>query len=502
VRAVVFGLLLTVALVIPAAVFGGGGVTVKLSPRGGSAVHGVAVFRGVGGGTNVALRVSGLRAGSRATAFLRSGTCARRGVRFALLPVLRANGRGHASATGSALSRRRGKLPFTRVTARAYVLTVQRGAKVLACGRSPKPAVKAKPGGGGSDAVCSPSPCVNPGAWGRLYHVTVPDSDGADAVRVDRTFSTFEPGNLTGTAPLLVDLSGTTSAFFQVATSYRMRAILLPNSYHGGQYAVPTTSAAVRPNPNAYGPADCGSGRASQCDDIPWLKAAINAVLCKGAPPCLNVDPKKVYVLGGSKGGNFTEGAICDSRTSSYFHAAAVVSAMMVSRSYKNDQLVPPNCPALLGTSNGYGGAAGLAPNTNISVAWLFGTNDNSVCVPGAGARNYDCLETGYTDVKGRWWFGVDQLAGDANPPAPGTSRGSLRGIGHALQCDSRPTTDVTSGVMRTRTYTGRANRRRAIETVKVGCGTTFCHSFPQMDTVSGVNAEDTVVRFFVDYGG
>jgi len=55
---------------------------------------------------------------------------------------------------------------------------------------------------------------------------------------------------------------------------------------------------------------------------------------------------------------------------------------------------------------------------------------------------------------------------------------------------------------MRTRTYTGCANRRRAIETVKVGCGTTFCHSFPQMDTVSGVNAEDTVVRFFVDYGG
>jgi len=497
-----FGLLLAVALVIPAAGLGGGGVTVKISARGGSTVHGVAVFRAAGGGTNVILRVSGLPARARAAAFLRSGTCARRGVRFAVLPALRANSRGHARATGSTLSRKGGKLPFTTVTAHAYVLTVQRGAKALACGKFPRPAVRGKPGGGGSDAVCSPSPCTNPGAWGGLYHVTVPDSDGADAVQVNRTFSTFQPGNLTGAAPLLVDLSGTTSAFFRVATSYRMRAILLPNNYHGGQYAVPTNQAAVEPDPRAYGRVDCGSSGTSQCDDIPWLKAALKAVICKGAPPCLNVDPNKVYVLGGSKGGNFTEGAICDSRTSSYFHAAAVVSAMMVSRSYKNDQLVPPNCPALLGTSNGYGGAAGLAPNTNLSVAWVFGTNDNSVCASGTGARNYDCLETGYTDVKGRWWFGVDQLAGDGSPSAPGTSSGSLRGVGHALRCDSRPTTDVTSGVIRTRTYTGCANGRRAIETVKVSCGTTFCHSFPQMDTIGGVNVEDAVVRFFVGYGG
>jgi len=175
---------------------------------------------------------------------------------------------------------------------------------------------------------------------------------------------------------------------------------------------------------------------------------------------------------------------------------------MMVSRSYNNDQLVPPNCPALLGTSNGYGGPAGLSPNTNLSVAWLFGTNDNSVCASGTGARNFDCLETGYTDVKGRWWFGVDQLAGDANPPAPGKPPGSLRGVGHALGCDSRPTTGVTSGAMQTQTYAGCRNRRRAIETVKVRCGTTFCHSFPQMDKLGGVNAEDAVVRFFVDYGG
>src|SRR5262249_26691018 len=154
-------------------------------------------------------------------------------------------------------------------------------------------------------------------------------------------------------------------------------------------------------------------------------------------------------------GGNFTEGAICDARTSSFFHAAAVVSAMMVSRSYNHSQLVPPNCPAFLRTSNGYGGPAGLAPNTNISVAWLLCPKDNSLCVSGTGARNFDCLETGFTDVKNRWWFGVNQLAGDAHPPLPGKPTGSVEGIGHALGCHSTPSSDVKAGRLRTRIYTG-----------------------------------------------
>jgi poly(3-hydroxybutyrate) depolymerase len=374
-----------------------------------------------------------------------------------------------------------------------------------ACGANAKlstGAVTATSGRGASTAVCSPSPCTNPGAWGSLYHVTVPDSDGPDALQVDRTFTTFEPGHLTGAAPLLVDLSGTTSALFQVATAYRMRAILLPNSYHGGQYAVPTTQAAVAPNPEAYGPADCGSHGTSQCDDIPWLKAVLQAVICSGAPPCLNIDPNKVYVLGGSKGGNFVEGAICDSRTSSYFHAAAVASAMMVSPVPSGTQLVRPYCPALLGTSNGYGGPPGLPPNRNISVAWLFGTNDNAVCGPGTGARTFDCLETGYRDVKGRWWFGIDQLAGDAHPPAPGKPGGSLQGIGHALRCHKAPTSDVKSGPGRTRTYTGCKNRLRAVQTIRVRCGLVFCHSFPGLDMVGGFNAENAAVKFFVRFGG
>ncbi len=372
-------------------------------------------------------------------------------------------------------------------------------------GANAKPAASAvtvTSGRGASTAVCSPSPCTNPGAWGSLYHVKVPDSDGPDALQVDRTFATFEPGNLTGTAPLLVDLSGTTNALFQVATAYRMRAILLPNNYHGGQYAVPTTQAVVEPNPQAYGPTDCGSSGTSQCDDIPWLKAALQAVICNGPAPCMNIDPNKVYVLGGSKGGNFAEGAICDSRTSSYFHAAAIASAMMVSPSTNGSQLMRPNCPALLGTSNGYGGPAGLPPNRNISVAWLYGTNDNAVCAFGTGARNFDCLDTGYRDIKGRWWFGINQLAGDAHPPAPGKPAGSLQGIGHALRCHGVPKSDVKAGPVRTRTYTGCKDHLRAVQTIRVRCGLIFCHSFPGMDMVGGFNAENAAVKFFVRYGG
>jgi poly(3-hydroxybutyrate) depolymerase len=357
-------------------------------------------------------------------------------------------------------------------------------------------------GPGGSTAVCSPSPCTNPGGWGGLYHVTVPDSAGPNALQVDRTFTTFQPGHLTGMAPLIVDLAGTTGNLFAAATTYRMRAILLPNSYHGGQYAVPTTEAAVQPDPRAYGAVDCGSNGTSQCDDMPWLKAALDAVICSGAPPCMNIDPQKVYVLGGSKGGNFTEGAICDSRTSSYFHAAAVASAMMVSRNYGGSQQAKPNCPALLGTSNGYGGPPGLPPNRNISVAWLFGTKDNAVCAFAAGARNFDCLETGYKDVKGRWWFGVNQLAGDAHPPTPGKPAGSLQGIGHALGCHSTPTSTQTAGPMRTRTYAACKNRHRAVQTVRVRCGTTFCHSFPGMDSVGSVSVENAALKFFVRWGG
>lgn len=352
---------------------------------------------------------------------------------------------------------------------------------------------------GASTATCSPAPCTNPGSWGASYNVSVPDSDGADALTVTRSFSVFKPGNLTGPAPLVVDLGGTQTNFFQLAADNKFVAILLPNNYHGGQYAVPTIQSAAKPSPNAYGSVDCGSTGASQCDDIPWLKGAISAVECSGSPPCLNVDTSRVYALGGSKGGAFTTAAVCDSRTSGYFSAAMVVSNNLISADYSGSQSIPGNCPAILGSSNGFGGAAGLTPNKNLSIGWIYGTNDTTAC---AAAPASSCLDTGYTDAKQRWQFGDNQLAGDISPPPPGTSAGSQVGLGHALGCGSSPTTDTiygTTGKLRKRIYTGCAKTGRATESIKVTGGG---HSFSGLDGVDGFNAETEAWNFFAAYGG
>ena len=352
---------------------------------------------------------------------------------------------------------------------------------------------------GASLATCSPSPCTNSGSWGTSYNVSVPDSAGAGALTVTRSFSIFKPGNLTGSAPLVVDLGGTQSNFFQLAADNRFVAILLPNNYHGGQYAVPTIQSAAQPDPNAYGSQDCGSSGTSQCDDIPWLKAAIDSVMCSGAPPCLNVDTSRVYVLGGSKGGAFTEGAVCDTRTYNYFTAAMVVSNNLISSNYSGSQSAAGNCPAILGTSDGFGGAAGLTPNKNLSIGWIYGTNDTTAC---AAAPASTCLDTGYLDAKNRWQFSDNQLAGDSSPPSPGTAGGSLVGFGHALGCQSTPSTDTTYGTtskLRKRIYTGCAVAGRATQTIRVASGG---HSFPGLDGVDGFDGETEAWNFFAAYGG
>src|SRR5262249_32105415 len=151
----------------------------------------------------------------------------------------------------------------------------------------------------------------------------------------------------------------------------------------------------------------------NQCDDIPWLKAALDAVMCNGPPPCQEIDPNKVYVVGGSKGGLFTEDAICDTRTTGYFHAAVVVSNTLYSASTSGSQSEPPNCPAILGTSNGIGGSPSSMRNQNLSVGWIYGTHDTSVC---GAAPGFDCLDTGYLDSKNRWQFSASQDAGDSSP--------------------------------------------------------------------------------------
>jgi len=379
-------------------------------------------------------------------------------------------------------------------------------------------AVQTTPGHGGSTATCNPSPCTDPGYRG--YTLMVPDSNGADAINVARTISVDRPTNLTGASPLLVVVGGGT--WGALAASQRFTVLLLPNNYHcigtppcngAGQYALPVVQSSggvvldpanYQSYPNAYGPRDCGASGHNQCDDVIWLKAALDAVMCTGPAPCADIDPTKVYVVGGSKGGMFTQAAICDTRTAPYFHAAMVAANTLVSADTSTsggNQSAPANCPALLGTTNGIGGAAGLATNTDLSVGWMYGTQDTSAC---AAAPGSDCLDTGYADAKNRWQFSASQDAGDSNPPTSrgGTATGSLSGIGHALGCAGTPAMDSTygtTGLLRKRIYTGCVNGGRATETIRVQTGG---HSFPGMDGVDGFDGEMETWQFFIEYGG
>ena len=430
-------------------------------------------------------------------------------------------------------------MTLAKVTGGGYIVTVEVGPRIVACGAvpshetpaptpapapgpttvpspTPPPASPPPPppppppplpppgnGAGGSEALCQPDPCSDPGP--RSFNVTVPDSDGSDAKMVTYPVEYDRPTNLVGAAPLLVVTGGGT--WRPIAVANKFAFIFFPNSApHGTQYALPTVQTDL-----SYGAVNCGTSGTSPCDDIPYLLAGLQAVDCAGfSGHCLNIDPNKVYVAGGSKGGLFAEDAICDNRTTSHFHAAMVVSNNLIAPvtdfpvTGHPNQSVSGNCPAVLGTSNhGYGGSAGLAPNTNLAIGLMYGTNDTSACA--AASPNYDCLETGFEDSKGRWQFSNQQLGGDSNPPSPATAAGSRVGFGARLGCSGNPSSDTTSGnngKVETREYTGCANLNRAIETVKVNCGSTACHSFPGLDAIDGFNGEQATWDFFVKYGG
>ncbi len=347
--------------------------------------------------------------------------------------------------------------------------------------------------GGGSTAVCSPSPCT----LGAFVSHTVSVDDGGGKT-VSRTYQVERPNNLVGVAPLLVMFTPFNAAgqhWDTQSVAGKFVVAYIPGVHpSGGQYAFP-----VLQSDFTYGIQTCGNSGTAFCDDVPEIKAVLDAVDCQGASPCANIDPNKVYAAGASKGGLAAEAAICDTRTSAYFHGAAVLSNYLYSASTANDQTVPPECPAILGSSNGWNSEpVGLAANTNLSVYWAYGDNDGTLCAGFSG----DCVETGHTDGKNRWTYSASQLAGASSPPSPGSSAGSLVVIGHRIGCNGVPVSDVTYGatnLLRKRIYTGCTNARRATETVKVHTGG---HAELGMDGKDGFDVEADAWAFLVAYGG
>ena len=98
--------------------------------------------------------------------------------------------------------------------------------------------------------------------------------------------------------------------------------------------------------------------------------------------------------------------------------------------------------------------------------------------------------------------FSISQLAGDTNPPFPGTVTGTHAGFGYeALGCSGTPSTDIvygTGNLLRKRVYTGCTNSSRATETLRVSTGG---HAVVGMQGVGGVDIPAEAWSFFTTYG-
>ncbi len=129
-------------------------VPLNLDAVGGSGVSGTAVLTRAGEGTNVTLEIQGLPAGAEARAIMSGGTCAQPGASSAVLPNLKADSNGKATANGSILFHGTDPVALETVADGQHVISIQTD-KVVACGAIPHLAAVSGPsqlpatGGGG-----------------------------------------------------------------------------------------------------------------------------------------------------------------------------------------------------------------------------------------------------------------------------------------------------------------------------------------------------------------
>jgi poly(3-hydroxybutyrate) depolymerase len=330
-------------------------------------------------------------------------------------------------------------------------------------------------GTGGSEATCSdPSPCTVGSEVARSVDV----DDGAGRT-VKRPYYVYRPNGLTGRAPLVVLFLSPTidhAGWRALSASERFVVVYLRGP-HEGHWATPTL--------HTGGRATCGPKGTDICDDIPYVTGVLAQVVCSGRPPCEDIDPRKVFAAGASAGGMMTLDTICDERTSTLLRGASVVSYTLGSKSAS----VLPYCPMLLGTSDGHGGATGLAPNIDLSINFEYGTND-FICDSTLEPR--DCLNTGaVSTTSGNWFFSVPALAGDSHAEA--------RLLGKSLGCPERPTTHTggETGKVITSVYEPCSAVHRGIESIEVVGGG---HAYLGLQGRDGFDASGEAWRFLASH--
>ena len=198
-------------------------------------------------------------------------------------------------------------------------------------------------------------------------------------------------------------------------------------------------------DPDAASRADlCGTSGRSPCDDVPYMKAALDATICSGASPCQDVDPDKVFVTGESKDAGMATNLICDTRTSTYFRGASIVSESYPLRSPAGTGRSGrrPHRTARPSAARPTGSASARRRSTRTSrSSGSTATADSLGCNIGLPATCYDT--GGVTDATDgtHWVWSIPQLAGD-DTPATGqgaTSASTDVAPGHALGARQHP---------------------------------------------------------------
>jgi hypothetical protein len=365
-------------------------------------------------------------------------------------------------------------------------------------------------GGGGAfvSGVCSPSPCTQSGATS--YSISTTDSSGApygnssSPKTVNISFLISRPGNLStaSQAPAVIvscDTSGSNAPWYPAAAADKFVLIIMSSAIPGGPGQCNFQPPVVKWKNNlAY---TCGTSGTQECDNIPGLVSILNAVECSGSPPCQNVNSHEVFYSGDSEAGQFGEGAVCDTRTSSRIAGIQVVSNTLVSPGqitpssvYTQANAKPPNCPALLGVGSlCHADCVSVAPNTDVNIQYLWGTTDSIFGGPSTSCSISDahnCLGNGFyfTSEPDMWRFGDIPLATTilgpvlGCPSTPAATTYNINGTGSGG-------TPNAMGVL-TSTFTPCTNSaspsQTAIQTVQIRNGTHIPDTWPAGTSLGG----------------
>ncbi len=380
---------------------------------------------------------------------------------------------------------------------------------------------------------CGPDGC-RPAAVTR-YNLNVPDSDatgcgvdscGSPATVAPPIFISRPAGLLTSSpAPLVIAFDGSIGGDPQwraAAATDKFVYVSLRSSHDcqgpsGCEYAAVSTArdklgvgvdCSTYPGQRCVRPffQSCGRAGNVSCDDIPWVRGVITALekctmstsayghtvgdwvaggdavpsyandprsTSNGAPPCQKINPKEVFVEGGSRGGGMALDTACDTRTSTILAGAVDLSDTMVSSDPSGATL--PNCPALLGVNHTtcVADCVSAPRNTKLLMQFVWGDEDPnfpvspSICDRTVSAN--DCAGVGYRNPAARSWGNI-QLATTV--------------FGAALGCATSPSSVQTglgqTGKIEVATYAGGCHRPgAATQTIRVMQGAHMPDTWP-----------------------